>query len=153
MGMNKVNREDPFMYLLEMKEMELKDKTYSAIKNTIKFCIISITAIILSIIRFFITDVFSFSHLGFSISIIVFILMELCLAIKSVKHKKIEEMIFGDNYRFIDLNNEKLLSMINAYNTWIGKVDMLLESIYWFNIVFIISISVNTLYFLIIILK
>ena len=57
-----MNREDPFMYLLEMKEMELKDKTYSAIKNTIKFCIVSITAIVLSIIRFFITDVFSFSH-------------------------------------------------------------------------------------------
>ena len=149
MGMSRYNRQNPFMYLLESKENELINKTSSGVKHMIGMVSISIIAIILNIIHslFFIKPMMVISII---IAYIVFSsFLELRSCIREIHAVDVNVMIFGDEYKDINLNNERILSMINNYNVAIGKAEHCIENIYLNDILMFVIVSVYVVLFMI----
>lgn len=122
MGMSNYNRQNPFMYLLESKQDELVNKSADAVKHMIEMIVISIICIICNIIH---SLTYNPSLLTISFIIIYLDIMnflEIRSCVREIHGKEMNEMIFGDTYKDINLNNEMLLSKINEYNIAIGKV-------------------------------
>lgn len=130
MAMNSHNRHNPFMYLLESKDDEMKSKSTNTVKSFIIMSAIEIELIVLFIIFCFITHTFSiFMVIGLVLPYIVLCIQTINLIkITDKESSYVNEIIFSDKYKFIDLNNEQLLSKINKYNTNIGKAENIYES-------------------------
>lgn len=122
MAMSKYNRENPFMYLLEQKEMELTNKTSDLIQAFIRQCIL-VSLLILAMLIYMIRSQSIILLLEIALNIVFTVLLYLNILNigRAIKAKEVNDMIFGDNFRDINLNNEILLSKINKYNINIGK--------------------------------
>lgn len=142
MGMNNYNRQNPFMYLLESKQTELINDSTSSIKHMIVMFIISIITIILNII----CSLLFTKYLLMSIPIILYLnimtFIEIRSCVREIHEQEIDELIFGDTYKDINLNNEMILSMINKYNVAIGKITHANEMTYIYSILYTIMISI-----------
>ena len=136
-AMSNYNRQNPFVYLLEKKEDELTEKSRHSIKNMIiLFIIMSITEILSTIVIILFKDLQVFEF-AISIAIAIFILLEITNGVRSINKSNMNEMIFGDLYKDINVNQEQLLTQINNYNISIGKVEFVIESIYFFDIIYL----------------
>ena len=136
-AMSNYNRQNPFVYLLEKKEDELTEKSRHSIKNMIiLFIIIGITEILSTIVIILFKDLQVFEF-AISIAIAIFILLEITNGVRSINKSNMNEMIFGDLYKDINVNQEQLLTQINNYNISIGKVEFVIESIYFFDIIYL----------------
>lgn len=137
MAMSNYNRQNPFVYLLEKKEDELTEKSRHSIKNMIiLFIIMGITEILSTIVLILFKDLQVFEF-AISIAIAIFILLEITNGVRSINKSNMNEMIFGDLYKDINVNQEQLLTQINNYNISIGKVEFVIESIYFFDIIYL----------------
>ena len=135
--MSNYNRQNPFVYLLEKKEYELTEKSRNSIKNMIiLFIIMGITEILSTIVLILFKDLQVFEF-AISIAIAIFILLEITNGVRSINKSNMNEMIFGDLYKDINVNQEQLLTQINNYNISIGKVEFVIESIYFFDIIYL----------------
>lgn len=126
MAMSYYNRQNPFMYLLESKSVEMEQKTHDTIKDMIVLDVIGAVGLILWVITILITH--NLQYCVFPIQMIFvagFIFLGVRRSILDSDDSEIEEMIFGPEYENINLNNEKLLAHINFYNNAIGKVEYL----------------------------
>lgn len=149
MSMSNYNRQNPFMYLMESKQDELYQKSIIVIKYLIINLIISILTLIinfsLTIIVFDINSlvmfIISMQLNYFIIFLILKSFIEVKKCTKSLNLQEINTMIFGDEYKDININNEKILAMINEFNVSIGKIDAINESIKMNNLVFIFYIG------------
>ena len=136
-AMSNYNRQNPFVYLLEKKEYELTEKSRNSIKNMIiLFIIMGITEILSTIVLILFKDLQVFEF-AISIAIAIFILLEITNGVRSINKSNMNEMIFGDLYKDINVNQEQLLTQINNYNISIGKVEFVIESIYFFDIIYL----------------
>lgn len=137
MAMSRYNRENPFMYLLEQKESQLLNVSENLIKIDIVSWIITIMTIICIISSLLMNGIDSLTN-------IVLVLMEIFImlmftymvrgSVKSIHSSDVNEMIFGDQYKDINVNNEKLLAYINEYNVSIGKVESIGEMLKILNV-------------------
>ena len=75
------------------------------------------------------------------------------IKITDAESSYVNDIIFSDKYKFIDLNNEQLLSKINKYNINIGKAEIVLESNKFFIIIQLIYNGCFIIYFMILICK
>ena len=146
MAMNSYNRENPFMYLMEMKQEKLMMRTQYAIKQSIfSFIIIGLTLTLL-LVNGILYRIPTHVEIGLIlISFIIFIYLELIHSVKAVKQEEVNEMIFGDQYRDINVNNEKLEIMINEYCEKIGQINFVIESIYMINLVTLLLLSYQSI--------
>lgn len=152
MGMSNYNRQNPFMYLLESKQSELVNETTKSVKHMIEMIAISIIAILLNIIF---TCIYP-SYLWVISLIIAYLdfssFLEIRSCIREIHAKDVNEMIFGDAYKDINVNNEMILSMINKYNVAIGKANHVNEStfiyiiLYWGIIVSYVIVLLVTIF-------
>lgn len=155
MAINNTNRQNPFMYLLESKNEELQLKAFKTMKSLILMSVIELELFIV----FVIFCIVSHSCNLFMIIGMATPFMVLCAqTIEIVKFSNnessyVNEIIFSDKYKFIDLNNEQLLSKINKYNTNIGKVDTILRCNYFFILMQMIYNACFIVYFISIIFK
>lgn len=143
--MNQYNRQNPFMYLMESKESESVQKTEFLIKKMIKCGVFGGINIILLIIHTIFTK-----NLSFHIILILFIsflfvwqFLQIRLIIRTLNIQETNEMIFGDQYENIDLNNEKLLIKINKINVQLGKIEFTNEYIIFVNSLYSIILGYN----------
>lgn len=131
MSMSRYNRENPFMYLYEKKQMELEQKSTSAVKEMIVMCILAITSLIGCVLVSITYQQIRVIEMIIITMLTIFIIFETLQAISTVNKNSqdLNYMLFGDNYQNINLNNEKLLVDINFYNECIGKVAFMSTSI------------------------
>ena len=80
-----------------------------------------------------------------TIFLVIFIFLEIRYCIRNVKNDEMNEMIFGDEFQYINLNNEKLLSMINSFNTSIGRIEIVIETIYLIDVLFLSLLSFHAI--------
>ena len=140
--MNQYNRQNPFMYLLESKQDELVSRTEECLKQ----CIVKGIHLLFALILVIVHGVIFKNPIDIVVSLIliflgIFVILEITHAVTSAKVDDINTMIFGDEYRDINLNNEKLLTMINHYNEEIGKVLFIKESIFFIDIIYLLIIA------------
>lgn len=142
--MNEYNRSNPFMYLLETKQHELVTKSQTSIKHGIYLFLSNVTFFIIFIMH----GIFAEWH---SLPYLVILFLSVCIGfeirriIRSSKNQEINQMIFGDQYQNINLNNEKLMADIVHFSKMIGRVDILSDHI---NIIFIISVMTQVSFLL-----
>ena len=155
MAMNGHNRQNPFMYLLESKDDEMKSKSTNAVKSFVVMSAIEIELVVLFIIFCFITHTFNiFMVIGLILPYVVLCIQTINLIkITDAESSYVNDIIFSDKYKFIDLNNEKLLSKINKYNINIGKAEIVLESNKFFIIIQLIYNGCFIIYFMILLCK
>lgn len=150
MAMSKYNRQNPFMYLLEVKQDELTQKSQNAIKHMIIMLGLGLSVVIYHCAMYIgldiNTDIRIFVvYMLFGILIIyssIMTIIEVSKCVQSINTNKINTMIFGDEYKDININNEQLLAMINEYNISIGKVDAITESIKSKKLIYLIFIAI-----------
>lgn len=145
MAMSPYNRENPFMYLLETKMDELQMKSEKSVKEMLVMIlsgIVSYISVIISQILYKNLDVIPLIILP---SLIAFCIGQVRQAISSIKAEEINERIFGDTYKNINLNNEELLSNINHYNVAIGRVEYVIEYIRSLNLTYLVIFAINLL--------
>ena len=137
--MNQYNRQNPFMYLMESKEDESVRNTEGLIKRMIKSGILGGIDVILTILLMVFKDHISIQLLLILIMAVLFIwqFLQIRMIIRTLKIQETNEMIFGNQYENIDLNNEKLLVKINKINVQIGKIEFTSEYITFVNIIYI----------------
>lgn len=133
------------MYLLEQKESQLLNASENLIKVDIVSWIITIMTIICIISSLLMNGIDSLAN-------IVLVLMEIFImimltymvrgSVKSIHSSDVNEMIFGDQYKDINVNNEKLLAYINEYNVSIGKVESIGEMLKILNVMNTTVISI-----------
>lgn len=155
MAINNTNRQNPFMYLLESKNEELQLKTFKTMKSLIIMALIEIELFILFCLFCFVShscDVFMIIGMTAPFMILCAQTIEIVKFANS-EASYVNEIIFSDKYKFIDLNNEQLLSKINKYNTSIGKVDTILHCNYLFILMQMVYNACFILYFISIIFK
>lgn len=155
MAMNGHNRQNPFMYLLESKDDEMKSKSTNAVKSFVVMSAIEIELVVLFIIFCFITHTFNiFMVIGLILPYVVLCIQTINLIkITDAESSYVNDIIFSDKYKFIDLNNEKLLSKINKYNINIGKAEIVIESNKFFIIIQLIYNGCFIIYFMILLCK
>ena len=142
MGMNNYNRQNPFMYLLESKQTELINDSTSSIKHMIVMFIISIITIILNIICSLLFTKYLLILIPIILYLNIMTFIEIRSCVREIHEQEIDELIFGDTYKDINLNNEMILSMINKYNVAIGKITHANEMTYIYSILYTIMISI-----------
>lgn len=144
--MNRYNRQNPFMYLVETKEMELMQKSKKVVSDMIILFIVGVLAIITFIINQIIAyDKYLWFEVFFILTISLFIFLAVKHCVKTIDAKGINELIFGDEYKDINLNNEKLLVIINKYHIAIGRVEVIGELITYCHIIFVLSMIINVI--------
>jgi len=124
MPMSRYNRENPFMYLLENKNDEFDRKCMNMVKKLIVMLILTAIDIVLYLINAIIYSQFSFVTLICKVVIAFIISIEAidCVSILKKDKSELNEIIFSDQYKHINLNNEKILAEINQVNESIGRV-------------------------------
>jgi len=128
--MNKYNRQNPFMYLLEHTE----DTTvHMIIDKNIKNMMRSGISGLIAILSILISWIFGKPN-GLEMLMIIFVILtfawnflQIRYVVRSLNIGETNEMIFGDRYENIDLNNEKLLVRINKANNLLGKTEFINE--------------------------
>lgn len=127
------------MYLMESKEDESVRNTEGLIKRMIKSGILGSIDVILTILLMVFKDHISIQLLLILIMAVLFIwqFLQIRMIIRTLKIQETNEMIFGNQYENIDLNNEKLLVKINKINVQIGKIEFTSEYITFVNIIYI----------------
>lgn len=149
MSMSNYNRQNPFMYLMESKQDELYQKSIIVIKYLIINLIIGILTLIINFsLTLIVFDIESLVMFVISTQLnyfIIFLILKSFIEVKkctkSLNLQEINTMIFGDEYKDININNEKILAMINEFNVSIGKIDAINESIKINNLIFIFYIG------------
>lgn len=129
--MNQYNRQNPFMYLMETKEQSSVQKTNEMIKRMIKTDIVGFFDILASIGLIIIRGyhgIYSFMIIIVSF-FMAFCLLQIRSVIRTLNIKETNEMIFGNSYENIDLNNEKLLVKINKIHIQLGRLEFVDEFI------------------------
>lgn len=155
MAMNAHNRQNPFMYLLESKDDEMKSKSTNAVKSFVVMSAIEIELVVLFIIFCVITHTFNiFMVIGLILPYVVLCIQTISLIkITDSESSYVNDIIFSDKYKFIDLNNEQLLSKINKYNINIGKAEIVLDNNKFFIIIQLIYNGCFIIYFMILLCK
>ena len=144
MAMSRYNRENPFMYLLEQKESELTYATADLIRDFIRQCIlVSVMVLGMLIYTIIYKNPMSILHIALHCFFIVMLYRNILNIGRNIKSKEVNKMIFGDDYKEINLNNERLLSEINNYNVSIGKVSNAREMIAIYRVVCSIDIALT----------
>lgn len=124
---------------MESKEDESVRNTEGLIKRMIKSGILGSIDVILTILLMVFKDHISIQLLLILIMAVLFIwqFLQIRMIIRTLKIQETNEMIFGNQYENIDLNNEKLLVKINKINVQIGKIEFTSEYITFVNIIYI----------------
>lgn len=124
---------------MESKEDESVRNTEGLIKRMIKSGILGGIDVILTILLMVFKDHISIQLLLILIMAVLFIwqFLQIRMIIRTLKIQETNEMIFGNQYENIDLNNEKLLVKINKINVQIGKIEFTSEYITFVNIIYI----------------
>ena len=138
MGMNTYNRQNPFMYLLETKEDLLIESSQNAIKQALYMYIFAIIDITILVGYNCLVDEFDYDIIAIILFLSVYTFINIKNTIVVFKETDTNQMIFGDEYKDINVNNEKLLSLINEYNFCIGQINVTTENIYIFSILFLL---------------
>ena len=141
MSMSSYNRQNPFMYLAEVKQDELTTKSEKALKCMIYMSILAFFELSASIVYSILYNTFYFEPILTTILLLLFIFLEIRYCIKNVRSDEMNNMIFGEEFQYINLNNEKLLSMINTFNNSIGRVESIIENIYLIDVIFLVLLS------------
>lgn len=149
MSMSSYNRQNPFMYLMEVKQDELQMKSEKALKCMIYMTILAFFELIVAIVCSIVFHTFYISIVS-TIFVTIFIFLEIRDCIKNAKNDEVDRMIFGDEFQYINLNNERLLSMINGFNVSIGRIELITETIYLVDILFLLSLTCHILHILVI---
>ena len=149
MSMSSYNRQNPFMYLMEVKQDELQMKSEKALKCMIYMTILAFFELIVAIVCSIVFHTFYISIVS-TIFVTIFIFLEIRDCIKNAKNDEVDRMIFGDEFQYINLNNERLLSMINGFNVSIGRIEFITETIYLVDILFLLSLTCHILHILVI---
>ena len=136
---------------MEVKQDELQMKTEKALKCMIYMTILAFFELIVAIICSIVFDTFYISIVS-TIFISVFIFLEIKYCIRSAKNNEVDQMIFGNEFQYINLNNERLLSMINDFNISIGRIELAIETIYFADILFLLSLAFHIFHVLIFLL-
>lgn len=137
--MNQINRQNPFMYLMETKEQESVQKTNAIIKRMLKLSILGICDILASIGLIFIYH-YQEIYIFVIISVILLIvcgILQIRSVIRTLNIRETNDMIFGDRYQNIDLNNEKLLVKINKIHVQLGRLEYINEFITFMQFVYL----------------
>lgn len=145
MSMSSYNRQNPFMYLTEVKQDELQTKSEKALKCMIFMSILAFFEIVANIVCDVLYRTLYIESILTTIFLVIFIFLEIRYCIRNVKNSEMNEMIFGDEFQYINLNNEKLLSMINNFNTSIGRIEIVIETIYLIDVLFLSLLSFHTI--------
>lgn len=155
MAINNTNRQNPFMYLLESKNEELQSKALMTMKSFIIMTILEVELLIEFILFCFVTHTCNvFMMLGILLPYIVLWRQTISIVkYANIESSYVNEIIFSDKYKYIDLNNEQLLSKINKYNNNIGKVETMHVCDKFFILMQLIYNGCFFVYFLIFIIK
>lgn len=128
MGMSDFNRNNPFVILMRDKSDELN--LYFV--KTIKFIIYEIILTIISVVSlYFVTRTINTLLIIF---LILSNIINIFLFYNSIHHSKnyeINQMVYGNGYKNINVNNEAILDIIEKINYMIGKVEFIIEKILW----------------------
>ena len=155
MAMNSTNRQNPFMYLLESKNDELQSNALMTMKSFIIMTLLEIELLILFVIFCVVTHTCNIFML-LSIARPYIVLWRQTISIVKYVNKEssyVNDIIFSDKYKYIDLNNEQLLSRINKYNINIGKVETIHDCDKFFILIQLIYNGCFFIYFLVLIIK
>lgn len=142
MPMSKYNRENPFMYLLEISHDTFVQSCTNAIKSCIIMGILSFISLIGCIATWTLYDEILFIEAVIIIAAAVFISNETIKLASSANadSQSLNQTIYGNEYQNINLNNEKLLAQINSTNKNIGKIKCMINFIELFSITYMIFI-------------
>lgn len=142
MPMSNYNRANPFMYITETAQETLVQKTEFLIRAFIRQVILSVFTVGVIVAQYIITG--KLSPFVYSVMIflgVIFSYLQMRRAIIDSKRDEMNEMILGDHYKDINVNNEKLLTETMQYHESIGRVEFAIESCYFMWFLSIVSIS------------
>lgn len=134
MAMNDYNRSNPFVIIIEKQNNDMETDMMKLIKT----CIISIIIGIVSTILFLIQSP--------NISVLLIILPMIYFSsiirgtLNSTSRLQIKKMIYGNEFKDINVNNEKALDIIMSIMQIKGKVAHLSETLIAYSVINIILI-------------
>lgn len=127
MSMNDFNKSNPFVIIMRDRYNEF---TMSAVK-TLKSLVIEFIILFLGLTYIILFEKYKLIFTA-SISILVISyflnLFFLYKAIKNSETAQIDDMIYGNKYSIINVNNEQIFDIIQKINYNKGKIDYLYET-------------------------
>lgn len=127
MSMNDFNKSNPFVIIMRDRYNEF---TMSAVK-TLKSLVIEFIILFLELTYIILFEKYKLIFTA-SISILVISyflnLFFLYKAIKNSETAQIDDMIYGNKYSIINVNNEQIFDIIQKINYNKGKIDYLYET-------------------------
>lgn len=139
--MSEYNRANPFMYITETSQEKMVHKTEDLIRVVIKQFVFTVLAIVCIILQRLITEANGpFVYIVTLILGLGFSYLQLKRAAYESKRDEMNEMILGDHYKDINVNNEQLLTDTMGYYQAIGKVDFAIQATYFFWLMSIVAI-------------
>ena len=137
-GMNEFNRDNPFMYLLYTSNEELVEKTEKTIKRMLLLYIAWFTQLLLSVIFWSIWKHNQIAIILIGIGLVAIPTYYSLKIIRENQTTKIDLMIYGNEFTYMNINNEEVLANTVILKKDIGKVEVLYESIFLYIIGFLI---------------
>lgn len=132
------NRGNPFVIMCRYKLDELKSNLLEVTKSQIITGATSFVALSSYLALFFDTGFyFYFLPIAFTISLFVISLILYKNILKHSVYKELNSIIYGNEYKSINVDNERLLDLLLKLNLTIGKIEyhrLLLKYINIFNI-------------------
>lgn len=139
------NRTNPFLHVLQEKEKQLELSSTKTIKQLIFCGILSVIALVLTILR----QILSPNENALSCFLTVFpIIFGVYFVREAFRHNRkaeINEIMLGDKFESINLNNEKLLSDSLSVTYAIGCMDQLYRMLSACNFFYLIEIVASIL--------
>ena len=152
-GMNKFNRDNPFMYLLYTSNEELVEKTERTIKRMLLLYIAWFTQLLLSIIFWIVWKHNQIAIILIGIGLVAIPTYYALRIIRENQTSKIDLMIYGNEFTYMNINNEEVLANTVILKKDIGKVEVLYDSIFLYAIGFLITDMIYLLGIIIFIFK
>ena len=141
-GMSNYNRENPFVYLIEFTNNRLVEESEKAIKNIIIMSLLEIILLIFSIIVWILFKKSQLEIIIVTIGLLIFAFLQIRQGIRATRTTDINLMIYGSEFTYKNVNNEELLSKINNININLGKILFAKETIYVFDLIYLILIII-----------
>lgn len=146
--MSDYNRNNPFLYMMDNRNSELDTLVGQALKNWLSLCMLEIVMLIFSFMRHILYHQPQVIIFLVTIGVILFILIEIQSAIRSMQDRELDQIKYGEEYTYKTLNNEDILNRINQINVAIGKVTIAKELILCMHVLDLIIIAVQVVFIL-----
>jgi len=141
------------MYLLYTSNEELVEKTERTIKRMLLLYIAWFTQLLLSIIFWIVWKHNQIAIILIGIGLVAIPTYYALRIIRENQTSKIDLMIYGNEFTYMNINNEEVLANTVILKKDIGKVEVLYDSIFLYAIGFLITDMIYLLGIIIFIFK